>query len=66
MPIGIAGWTALITMLVTFLGVAWKVMRVLARHESLMADYPPHRHLNGRIIYPHEYEPSKVESLSGR
>lgn len=40
-----------------------QVLKWLAREESLKADYPPHRHTDGKIIYPKEYPPAPVESL---
>jgi hypothetical protein len=49
-----------------FILVAWQVTRRLNRDESLKRDYPPHRHVNGsRIMYPEEYQPSKIENLGG-
>jgi hypothetical protein len=47
-----------------FVIVAWYVVKRLNRDESLKRDYPPHRHVNGsRIMYPKEYQPSKIENL---
>lgn len=42
-------------------GVA--VIRRLNRDESLRRDYPPHRHINGSISYPREYQPGQVDHL---
>lgn len=45
---------------------AWvgiKVLNRLNRDESLRRDYPPHRHINGSVVYPAEYEPAKVGHL---
>lgn len=47
------------------LALVRRVMRRLDRDESLRADYPPHRHINGKILYPKEYEPAAVEQLQG-
>lgn len=47
--------------------VAWVLMKVntrMNRDESLRADYPPHRHSNGHIIYPHEYQPTPIGRLN--
>lgn len=44
-------------------GVLLKVNARLSRDETLKADYPPHRHINGKIIFPREYEPATVEKL---
>jgi hypothetical protein len=47
-----------------FVFVAYYVVQRLNRDESLKRDYPPHRHVNGsRIMYPEEYQPSKIENL---
>jgi hypothetical protein len=50
-------------MLVAFLAVAWRVVKYINRQESLHIDFPPHRHINGYINYPHEYEPSRIEKF---
>ena len=50
-------------MLVTFLAVAWRVVKHINRQESLHVDFPPHRHINGYISYPREYEPSRIEKF---
>jgi hypothetical protein len=31
------------------------------RMEVLMKEYPPHRHVGDRVVYPADYEPSLVE-----
>ncbi|MGP8271832.1 MAG: hypothetical protein ACLQLH_17345 [Terracidiphilus sp.] len=45
--------------------LAWMVIRRLNRDESLRQDFPPHRHINGKILYPRDYEPAVVERLHG-
>lgn len=40
-----------------------KVNSKLKRDEDVKSDYPPHRHINGNILYPHEYEPSAIDQL---
>lgn len=47
-------------MLAACITMAWKVVKRLNRDETLRADYPPHRHINGKIVYPHDYTPSAV------
>lgn len=42
--------------------VSWKVMRFF----SLAKDFPPHRHQNGTILYPFDYEPTKPRDLFNR
>lgn len=43
--------------------LAVAVLRRLNRDESLRQDFPPHRHINGKILYPRDYEPAVVEKL---
>lgn len=50
---------------VAAISLAWKVISRLNREESLHRDFPPHRHINGSIIYPREYVPTAVEKLPG-
>jgi len=51
---------------VTFLWAALKGFRVMDRFYTLFKDYPPHRHINGKILFPSGYEPPSVEKLDGR
>lgn len=44
--------------------VLWKVNVRLTRDESIKRDYPPHRHVNGSVIYPDDYPPSPVGKLN--
>jgi len=48
-----------------FVMVAWYLIKRLNRDESLKRDFPPHRHVNGSIIYPQEYEPGRVDKVMG-
>jgi hypothetical protein len=48
-----------------YLAVAWYVIRRINRDDSIKQDYPPHRHVNGTIIYPPEYSPGRVERTNG-
>ncbi len=52
-----AAWAAI--------GLSRKVTKRLDRDESLRQDYPPHRHVNGTVIYPKEYEPAGTQRLNG-
>ena len=45
--------------------VGWKVKERLDRDDSLKADYPPHRHVNGHVLYPKDYQPSEVGTIKG-
>jgi hypothetical protein len=49
--------------LIVLLGVAWRVVSVANRMMSVLRDFPPHRHDNGNVIYPHGFEPTKVRRL---
>ena len=51
--------------LVPLIGLGWKMLRVLTRLEDNLKNFPLHRHLNGKIIYPSGEEPPRVEVLSG-
>lgn len=44
--------------------VLWKAIRVLNRFESVMKDYPPHRHVGNRILYPRDFSPAKTEHMT--
>lgn len=46
------------------IGLAWKANRVLNRHLDILKDFPPHRHINGKIIYPRDFEPPQTEALN--
>ena len=59
----LSGITAILVMLGSFLGVARKVTKKLDRDESLKRDFPPHRHIGNEIVFPDEYQPSKVHAL---
>jgi hypothetical protein len=49
--------------LTAFFLLVWRVVRALNRFESVMRDFPPHQHVNGKVIYPHDYEPGRVDTL---
>ncbi len=51
--------------ILVFLGIGIKGLRKIDRLYNLFSDNPPHRHVNGKIIYPKGYEPPLVESLHG-
>ncbi|HLW51288.1 MAG TPA: hypothetical protein VKW06_00465 [Candidatus Angelobacter sp.] len=42
---------------------AYKVMKLADRLIGILRDFPPHRHVNGHIIYPDGYEPTAIEEL---
>ena len=44
--------------------VAWRGIRAINRLMSILQDYPPHRHVNGNILFPKGFEPTHVEVLN--
>jgi hypothetical protein len=44
-------------------GAAWKGIKALNRFTSVLKDFPPHRHINGSIIYPDDYAPPMTQKL---
>lgn len=60
------GLTAIVASLVNtliILGIAWKAVRVINRVMGILQDYPPHRHINGKVIYAKGFEPTPVETI---
>jgi hypothetical protein len=51
--------------LVMFFSMYRKAIKRMDRDETLKKDYPPHRHINGKLIYPREYQPARMETLAG-
>lgn len=47
---------------VLIFGVAAPIVWSSMRLRSLLKDFPPHRHIAGRIIYPSGYEPTDTEA----
>jgi hypothetical protein len=39
------------------------VIRAANRVFTVLKDFPPHRHINGSIVYPEGYEPTVVQHL---
>lgn len=58
-----------LTVVVFLVGLLYRFVRKVERKidsdETVKKDYPPHRHINGKIIYPKEYQPARTESLGG-
>lgn len=42
---------------------AWRVIRAAGKVEDMLENFPPHRHVNGSILYPKGYEPTEVGHL---
>jgi hypothetical protein len=41
--------------------LGWVIVRKFNRLESAMQEFPPHRHVNGKILYPKAFSPSIIE-----
>ena len=54
------------TILIAVLTAAWKVVRASDRVVYVLRDFPPHRHVNGQIVYPEGYQPTASETLQVR
>ncbi len=42
---------------------AWRVILAANRVSTVLKDFPPHRHINGNVIYPDGYAPTAIERL---
>lgn len=58
--------------LCAIIAVGWKVIKAANavqktanRVLDILKDYPPHRHVNGKIIFPKGFEPTEEESIQG-
>jgi hypothetical protein len=54
-------WFHAVEILVLILGVALPAMRSASYLKGVLKNFPPHRHINGSIIYPAEYAPTDIE-----
>jgi hypothetical protein len=53
-------WFHAAELFVMVFGMACPMLWGAFRLMSLLRDYPPHRHINGRILFPKGYEPPEV------
>jgi hypothetical protein len=53
----------LLTMAGACLVAALRVIRAADRVGNVLKDFPPHRHVNGAILYPEGYEPTEIQRL---
>ena len=44
-------------------GVAAPIIWSALRIRSILQDFPPHRHIGSRILYPKGYEPPKTGEM---
>jgi hypothetical protein len=59
----IAEILTLLTICGTCIATAVKVIRAAQRVETTFKNFPPHRHINGSIVYPEGYEPTPIQQL---
>ena len=53
-----------ISTLLVIAKMAYHVIKASNRIEDILKDFPPHRHVNGKIIFAKGFEPAKSETLS--
>lgn len=49
--------------LIGFLVLIWKGNRAINRIIDVLADFPPHRHENGLILFPKGFSPGEVKRV---
>jgi hypothetical protein len=42
---------------------AWRVVSATNRILDMLKDFPLHRHVNGKILFPKGYSPPAIETL---
>jgi hypothetical protein len=47
----------------SIIGVGLAALRKLDRILSILQDFPPHKHINGKIVYPKDYAPGVIQEL---
>lgn len=49
----------------SILGVGLGGLKKLNHLIDLFKDFPPHRHINGFVLYPEGYEPPSPQKMNG-
>ena len=49
----------------SIIGVGLGGLRKLNHLIGLFNDFPPHRHINGFVLYPEGYEPPSPQKMNG-
>jgi len=49
--------------LLVLAGVGWRVVVAVNRLAGVLKDFPPHRHINGSVVYPDGFVPTAVQKL---
>jgi len=47
--------------ILAILGVGYKIFRKLSVIIDAFENFPPHRHVNGKILYPRDFSPGRIE-----
>lgn len=56
-------WFHVTEIAILLFGVAAPITYGVIRLVAMLKDFPPHKHINGKILYPKGYEPGQVETL---
>ena len=56
-------WFHGIEISVLVFGVAAPMIWSAMRLRSILKDFPPHRHVNGKVFYPAGYAPARAETV---
>lgn len=51
--------------LATMVVIGGPLWYAVIRYVVVFKEYPPHRHINGKLEYPRGFEPPVVRSLDG-
>lgn len=63
MTISIGDVLAVLSICATLGGAAWALIRKLDEVLIFFREFPPHRHVQGKILYPKGYAPEEPEDL---
>lgn len=55
---------AVITGAVVVASYLRRINEQLTAIRKALEEYPPHRHINGRILYPKDFQPGETEQLA--
>lgn len=56
----------LFSIAITVVVTSIRTGRIIGRLEGMFKDFPPHRHINGHIVYPDGFVPSSIEDMRKR
>ena len=58
-------WIVLSGVVVNVAVVIFGIGTLRGELRRIWKDFPPHRHINGKILFPADYEPTDLERLGG-